>query len=103
MKALFAQAAFWIATFIVLPVHAQAIRLPRPVRGPAVAGAAADSVKPAEESKDEAALEVARSAAPQLGPRHIRLHLLDGSVISGDLSVGEISVNTAFGKLVVPI
>ena len=38
-----------------------------------------------------------------LGPRHIRLHLLDGSVISGDLSVSEISVETDFGKLVVPI
>src|SRR5439155_23646014 len=38
-----------------------------------------------------------------LGPKHIRLHLLDGSVISGDLSVSEIGVETDFGKLVVPI
>jgi len=103
MKALFAQAAFWIAIFAVSPVNAQAIRLPRPVPKQAAVGAVADSVKPAEESKDEAAVDVPRSAAPQLGPRHIRLHLLDGSVISGDLSVSEISVDTAFGKLVVPI
>src|SRR3954451_8101907 len=107
MKALFAQAAFWIATFVVLPVHAQAIRLPRPVARPVAgdpfAAPGANAAKPAEDKKDEGAVEVPRSAAPQLGPRHIRLHLLDGSVISGDLSVNEISVETAFGKLVVPI
>src|SRR4030095_10863841 len=38
-----------------------------------------------------------------LGPRHIRLHLLDGSVIAGDLSVNEIGLETDFGKLVIPI
>ena len=38
-----------------------------------------------------------------LGPKYLRLHLLDGSVISGDLSVNEIEVQTPFGKLVVPI
>src|SRR5438034_717475 len=101
MKALFALTAFCIATFAVISVHAQAIRLPRAVRSPVAgdpfAAPIANAAKPAEDKKDEAAVEVPRSAAPQLGPRHIRLHLLDGSVISGDLSVSEISVETAFG------
>lgn len=103
MKALLALAAFGIAAFTLTPLHAQAIRLPRPVRPPVAGGAAAENPKPTDESTDEAAIDVPRATAPPLGPRHIRLHLLDGSVISGDLSVSEISVDTAFGKLVVPI
>jgi hypothetical protein len=39
----------------------------------------------------------------QLGPKFIRLHLQDGSVISGDLSISEIALETQFGKLVIPI
>jgi hypothetical protein len=46
---------------------------------------------------------VPRKPPVELGPKHIRLHLFDGSVISGDLSVSEIEVDTTFGKLVVPI
>src|SRR6266478_4270345 len=104
MKALLTLAAFGIAVFTVFPLHAQAIRFPRadvgpPARRPAVV----ETPKPAEDSKDDAAVDVPRAAAAPLGPRHIRLHLLDGSLISGDLSVSEISVDTAFGKLVVPI
>ena len=38
-----------------------------------------------------------------LPPRFIRLHLMDGTVIAGDLSVDEITVATEFGKLTVPI
>jgi hypothetical protein len=65
--------------------------------------AEANPNKPAEASKDEPVIDVPRVAGPSLGPQHIRLHLVDGSVISGDLSVHEISLETAFGKLVVPI
>lgn len=68
-----------------------------------VAGAAAPADAKPEDKKDEAAVDVPRTAAVELGPKHIRLHLLDGSVISGDLSVSEIEVETPFGKLVVPI
>ena len=74
---------------------------PRPVP-PGVAGAAPAAAGKAD-APDEAAVDVPRAVAVPQGPRHIRLHLLDGSVISGDLSVSEISVETDFGKLVVPI
>jgi hypothetical protein len=55
------------------------------------------------EATDPAAVEIPRAAPVELGPKFIRLNLHDGSVISGDLSVSEVSVETAFGKLVVPI
>jgi len=102
MKALLALAAFGIAAFATMPLEAQATR-PRPALPPVARPGVPEAAKPAEESKDEPTIDVPRAAAAPLGPRHIRLHLLDGSVISGDLSVSEISVDTAFGKLVVPI
>lgn len=69
-----------------------------PGGGPA---AAEEAAKKGE--GEENAVEVPRKAAAPLGPKHIRLHLLDGSVISGDLSMSEVEVETTFGKLVVPI
>lgn len=78
----------------------------RPIRGfapaPIIGPAPASDVKP-DDKKEEPVVEVSRAAAVDLGPKHIRMHLLDGSVISGDLSVSEIEVETSFGKLVVPI
>ncbi|MEX2025856.1 MAG: hypothetical protein WEH44_01125, partial [Pirellulaceae bacterium] len=53
--------------------------------------------------EDEEVVDVPRTPAVQLGPKFMRLHLQDGSVISGDLTVTEIAVETQFGKLVVPI
>ena len=74
------------------------------IRGRAVpVPAPADAAKPAGGGKDDAAIDVPRPPAPPLGPKHIRLHLLDGSVIAGDLSVNEIGLETDFGKLVIPI
>ena len=79
---------------------------------PAVIRKVIQAVKPAgapapakEDPKkdDEAATEVPRAPVVPLGPKFIRLYLQDGSVISGDLSVTEITVETQFGKLVVPI
>lgn len=64
---------------------------------------AAEKAETAKGSPQEAVVEVPRKPVVQLGPRHIRLHLLDGSVIGGDLTVGEITVKTQFGELVVPI
>jgi hypothetical protein len=64
---------------------------------------AADPNKPAEPAAEESTTEVPRKPPVELGPKHIRLHLLDGSIISGDLSVSEITVETPFGSLVVPI
>ena len=57
----------------------------------------------APKSNEEEIVEVSRAPAVELGPKFIRLHLQDGSVISGDLTVTEIGVETQFGKLVVPI
>ncbi len=81
-----------------------------PFDGPAPAALPAVGPRPArpgaaatEPAKEETAAEVPRKPALPLGPKHIRLHLFDGSVISGDLSVSEITVDTSFGKLVVPI
>jgi hypothetical protein len=68
---------------------------------PAAAPAAAAET-PAE-TPDTSAVEIPRAAPLELGPKFIRLNLHDGSVISGDLSVSEVTVETAFGKLVVPI
>ena len=43
------------------------------------------------------------SGAPSPGAEQIRLHLMDGSLISGKLTVSEIEVETEFGKLTVPV
>ena len=81
-------------------------RAPRPIGGgfggpvPGVAAASSD-VKPPD--KDEPIVELSRGPVVEMGPKHLRMHLLDGSVISGDLAIGEVEVETAFGKLVVPI
>jgi hypothetical protein len=54
-------------------------------------------------SDEETTVDVPRTPVVQLGPKFIRLHLQDGSVISGDLSISEIAVETQFGKLIIPI
>ncbi|QDU26314.1 PA-IL-like protein [Anatilimnocola aggregata] len=61
----------------------------------------ADDKKP--KAKDEPTVDVPRTAAVTYGPRYLKLHLFDGSVITGDLSIAEINVDTPFGKLVVPV
>lgn len=63
----------------------------------------ADKKKTENPTEEEPAVEIPRAPVVPLGPKHIRMHLLDGSVISGDLTVSEIEVATQFGKLVVPI
>lgn len=76
--------------------------VPMVIRAIKPAGAAAPA-KEEPKKDDESATEIPRAPAVPLGPKFIRLHLQDGSVISGDLSVTEITVETQFGKLVVPI
>ena len=112
------QRLLWLAIIFTTAVSTTALSPARaqfedPFGAPAVAPADAPASlpaarpKPAADAKDNAgdasAIDVPRTAPPPLGPKHIRLHLLDGSIISGDLSVSEISVETPFGKLVVPI
>ena len=102
-----ALAASCLASSVAL-AQVREFRAPRPIIGPAAEAAPADA-KPADPNKpegaaaEESAVDVPRKPPVELGPKHIRLHLLDGSVISGDLSVSEITVETPFGNLVVPI
>jgi hypothetical protein len=45
----------------------------------------------------------APSPSTPTDPEVVRLHLMDGSLISGKLTVAEIDVETDFGKLTVPV
>jgi hypothetical protein len=93
-------AAEAVAQFDV-PVPVRGLRAGAvPVAPPSDEPASAEA-QPAE--SEEGAVDVPRQAAVELGPREIRLHLVDGSIITGNLSVSEIEVDTPFGKLVVPI
>ncbi len=67
----------------------------------AIPGEAAKPEKKPE--KEEPTVDVPRTAAVTHGPRYLKLHLFDGSVLTGDLSIAEIAVETQFGKLTVPI
>ena len=65
-----------------------------------------EAVKPEKEKKpekEEPTVDVPRVAAVSHGPKYLKLHLFDGSVLTGDLSIAEITVDTQFGKLTVPI
>jgi hypothetical protein len=98
-------AAGWLVSSVAV-AQVREFRGPRPAPiGPAEAPEAkpADPNNPAAPATEESAVDVPRKPAADLGPKFIRLNLLDGSVISGDLSVSEITVETPFGNLVVPI
>jgi len=58
--------------------------------------------KPAEK-KPEDEPEIELPPEPPVDPELLRLHLTDGSVFSGKLTVKEITVATKFGSLTVPI
>lgn len=60
--------------------------------------------KQEEEKEDESApmLETEASIA-QPGPREVRLRLWDGSVLTGDLGIDSIHIETKFGMLEVPV
>ncbi len=90
----------------------QVVEVPSPVPGPGdpfgpglpLRPANATNPKPGAEAETEtAAIEPDRKPAAPLPPNFMTFHLLDGNIISGDLSIDEITVTTQFGKLVVPI
>lgn len=83
-------------------VVAQAQLAPRPVEGPGDVKKVADEKKPGEQAKPEEPAEVIKPAAP-VNPKLIMLHLLDGSVLAGEMGITEISVATEFGELTVPL
>ncbi len=91
-----------LGTVLAHQASAQEDVIRRVIEG--VKGAATKPAAPATDAKaDEEVVDVPRTPTVELGPKFIRLHLQDGSVISGDLTVSEIAVETQFGKLVVPI
>ena len=59
--------------------------------------------KKKDEKKPEEEVEPPRAPAEPVDPEIIRLHLLDGSIVTGKLSVKEIVVDTQFGKLTIPV
>lgn len=86
----------------VIEVFREPAAFSRPSLGPQpTAPAASPAATPSD--PEEADIEPNVAPAEPIRPNFIRLHLLDGNIISGDLSVSEIEVDTQFGKLVVPI
>ncbi len=61
--------------------------------------------KSTEGKKEQDSTPAKPSTTPQVKPDFsiVRVHLMEGSVVSGQLSVKSITVNTDFGKLVIPI
>ena len=57
--------------------------------------------KAKDKAKDEAAVETPKR--PPADPEALRIHLMDGSLISGKLAAKEIVVETQFGNLTVPV
>ncbi len=107
--------AFVLALVLVGQVFSQEERVRRPAPPPAAPAAApdvaeepakkdGDEEKPKPEPKPEPEVEP-RPEPPKLptDPRLIWLHLMDGAVISGRLSIDEIDVETNFGPLKVPV
>jgi hypothetical protein len=73
----------------------------RPGAGPPGSVAPAPD-KPADVLPADDVVEIDRSETP-VAPRHVRLHLRDGSVLAGDLTVDKIDVETDFGRLSIPV
>src|SRR5688500_4641914 len=82
MKNMLANGAAVLAMLITPAADGQVPRPVFPARPPGVAGAMPGAAAKAD-TPDEAAVDLPRAVVVPLGPRHIRLHLLDGSVISG--------------------
>ena len=57
---------------------------------------------PASAESEAGVIEPERTEV-EVGPREIRFHLQDGSVLMGELSIAELSVTTDFGSLTIPI
>ncbi len=78
------------------------------INGPAGAVRRRPGVKPAvapssKDRSEEADGETTEEPAEPVDPELIKLYLMDGSVISGKLSVKQIDVETQYGQLTVPI
>ncbi len=86
----------------VLPARPTIRPVPPPATdAPAPDAPASDTTAKEEPKKETTTPDVAPT--PPKPPQFIRMTLMDGSVISGDLSIKTITVATDFGELVVPI
>ncbi len=65
----------------------------------------ADSTKKDETKKDdkEAEVEPPRAEPAPINPKLVMLHLQDGTIIAGEMTISEISMETEFGTLKVPL
>lgn len=73
---------------------------PAPFPVPPVAKPRGDEKKPVE---DKNAISIPRGPVEPVDPQQVRLHLNDGLLISGKLSIESLVVKTSFGDLEVPI
>lgn len=62
-----------------------------------------EDAKKDDEKKADEEEPAPRAPAEPVDPEVVRLHLLDGSIVTGKLSVKEILVDTQFGKLTIPV
>ncbi|MEQ8789135.1 MAG: hypothetical protein RIC55_22675 [Pirellulaceae bacterium] len=65
--------------------------------------AAADAAEEAPAADDGEMVDTRDTKAVEIGPREIRLHLMDGSILAGDLTIDVLTIETDFGTLKVPI
>jgi hypothetical protein len=63
---------------------------------------ASGGTKSADTKTEDPPISPTKSAAPR-GEKVLRVHLMEGSVVSGKLSVNSITVDTEFGKLEIPV
>ncbi len=80
-------------------LHAQDAVRGKPAPAPTTpqSGEAKPEEKPAEEP------EITATPAPPINPKLVLLHLQDGTVIAGEMTINELSVATEFGELKVPL
>jgi len=64
---------------------------------------AVEETKPATEEKPAEEAEAPSAPAAPINPLLVRFHLMDGSMISGELTIDQIAVKSEFGELTVPI
>lgn len=83
-------------------IRGQAIQI-APAQGAAIPAVDETvSEAPASDESEVGVIEPERTVV-EVGPREIRFHLQDGSVLMGELSIAELSVTTDFGSLTIPI
>ncbi len=87
-----------------LPPAVEVPKSPLPVGvSPVPATTAAATTGEAVEADEGAESAAAAEPRPAVDSRHLQFNLMDGSTITGELSIDEITVETEFGKLVVPV